>query len=261
MRQLDPAHWNTLRSRLLPDRPGPLVGLHMIATGLGEWWVDRFPSPRAAMMFVGGNLAFFGQAAAVDPERLSELIERQLRSWDRVFIEASGSFETRVTAALGVLQVWPRVILGLEGGPSHTGRLWPGTILRRVESGDTAAVAALSEDIQWISDTVGGPAGLARSALAWGAFVDGQLASIAVPAFIGDTFEDIGVATEEKFRGRGLSPACAARVVEDLRQRGRRGSWSTTPANAASLRVAHKLGYRKQRDDFLLIAGKTIGPA
>lgn len=258
MRQLDPSHWPALRGRLLPDRPGPLIGLHMLATGVGEWWVDRFPSPRVSMMFIGGNLAFFGQAEAIDPRRLSELIERQLRTWDRVFIEASGSFERQVTAALGPLQVWPRVILQLDGAPVHVSEAPPGTVVRRIESGDADVVASLSKDIQWIGDTFGGAQGLARSALAWGAFVDGQLASVAVPAFIGDTFEDIGIATEEKFRGHGLSPMCAAKVVDDIRHRGRRGSWSTTPTNAASLRVAHKLGYRKQRNDFLLVAGKAI---
>lgn len=258
MRQLDPAHWPALRRYLLPDRPGPLVGLHMLATGIGEWWVDRFPSPRVSMMFMGGNLAFFGQPEAIDARHLGDLIERQLRTWDRVFIEASGNFDKQVTKAVGPLQVWPRVILQLDGAPAQVTEASPGTVVRRIETADADRVTSLSEDIQWIGDTFGGARGLARSALAWGAFVDGQLVSVAVPAFIGDTFEDIGVATEEKFRGRGLSPACTAKVIEDLRHRGRRGSWSTTPTNAASLRVAHKLGYRKQRDDFLLIAGKTI---
>jgi RimJ/RimL family protein N-acetyltransferase len=35
-------------------------------------------------------------------------------------------------------------------------------------------------------------------------------------------------------------------------------SWSTAPNNTGSLRVADKLGFVKQRDDVLYVAGKPV---
>jgi len=75
---------------------------------------------------------------------------------------------------------------------------------------------------------------------------------------VGDRHEDIGVVTEAAFRGHGLSPACAARVMADIRGRRRTPSWSTSRDNTASRRVAEKLGFVKHRDDVLYIAGKPL---
>ena len=52
-----------------------------------------------------------------------------------------------------------------------------------------------------------------------------------------------GVATEPGSRGQGLSTACAGAVCQDVRDRGRIPSWTTSPDNTASLRVAAKLGF------------------
>ena len=42
---LTPAQTAALQDWFLPERVGPLVGPHVIATGRG--WVDRWPAPRA----------------------------------------------------------------------------------------------------------------------------------------------------------------------------------------------------------------------
>ena len=55
-----------------------------------------------------------------------------------------------------------------------------------------------------------------------------------------------------------LSPACASRVVRDVRGRGREPCWSTSPENIGSIRVAEKLGARKVRDDVLYRIGPEL---
>jgi predicted GNAT family acetyltransferase len=75
---------------------------------------------------------------------------------------------------------------------------------------------------------------------------------------VGAVYEDVGVATEPGFRGLGLSSACAAAVCRDVRRRGRLPSWTTSPDNTASLRVAAKLGFRHRRHDRLLVADVPI---
>jgi RimJ/RimL family protein N-acetyltransferase len=81
---------------------------------------------------------------------------------------------------------------------------------------------------------------------------------VACPFFIGERYEDLGVATEPDARGRGLSPACAAAVCRDVRGRGRVPTWTTSPDNTASLRVAAKLGARLHRRDRLLVVGIPV---
>jgi predicted GNAT family acetyltransferase len=130
--------------------------------------------------------------------------------------------------------------------------------VRRLEGADARHLQGLSPDSEWISATWGGASSLAASAAAWGAFIDGTLVSVAVPFFVGDRYEDLGVVTEAPYRGRGLSVACAARLAEEILGRGRAASWSTSPDNLPSLRVAEKVGFEKVRDDRLFVVGQPI---
>ena len=113
--------------------------------------------------------------------------------------------------------------------------------MRRLGPGDAGPLAGLSSETEWIASTWGGPGGLAASGTGWGAFDGRRLVAVACPFFVGQGHEDIGVATEPGFRGLGLSPACAWAVCQDVLRRGRVPSWTTSPDNTASLRVAAKL--------------------
>src|ERR687886_807494 len=64
---LTPPQTATLRDRFLPDWPGPLVGLHVIQTGHGACFADRWPAPRALLTDTAGNYAFTGDPAALAP--------------------------------------------------------------------------------------------------------------------------------------------------------------------------------------------------
>jgi RimJ/RimL family protein N-acetyltransferase len=123
---------------------------------------------------------------------------------------------------------------------------------------DTYHLWGLSPAADWIAKTWGGPAGLAAGGYAWGAFADRRLVSVACTFFVGDQYEEIGVVTEPAFRGQGLSAACAGALCGDILARGRRSSWTTSPDNAASLRVAAKLGFTVQRHDRLFVVGARI---
>ena len=154
------------------------------------------------------------------------------------------------------LKTWPRVVYVLEG----TAKLIDvdGILIRPLSAIDIDQVEAWARDMPWICDTWGGPAGLSTSGAAWGAFVADQLVSIACSFFVGTRHEEIGVATHPAFRGRGLSPACARRLCEDIRQRGRQTIWSTGTDWAASLRVAEKLGLRFLQHETLFVVGIEI---
>ncbi len=232
----------TLERWFVPDRPGPLVGLHVIRTGNGTCLVDRWPDPRALLVETAANYSLAG-----DPEALAPA---DLRGHLAGFVEAPPPFVPLLEAACPNMLVWDRVVLALHGPlpPAPPARL-----PRRLEADDAAALAALSGECRWVSRTWSGPAGLAASGTAWGVFDRDRLVSVACVFFVGDRYEEIGVATEPGFRGRGLSTLCAGAVCGDILRRGRTPSWTTSPDNAASFRVARKLGFSLQRRDCLYV--------
>jgi RimJ/RimL family protein N-acetyltransferase len=238
----------SLRDWFLPDRPGPLVGLHVLQTGHGACCVDCWPEPRVVLAETGGNLTLVGDPGVLTPD--------ELRPRLRGLVDAPPDFEPLLRAAAPELAVWARVILTLRGGPPPA--ISVDGAVRPLGATDADHLVGLSPEVAWITATWGGPAGLAASGHAWGAFRHGRLAAVACSFFVGVQYEDIGVVTEPAERGRGLSVACAGALCAAIRGRGRQPSWSTSPDNRASLRVAEKLGFVVQRHDRLLVVGQPI---
>lgn len=245
---LERSHWPTLRSWFQPERPGPLVGLHAIQTGRDGIGVDRWPDPRAVFAWSGANVGLAGDPAAFGPDDFP-------KDW-QAMVDAPPEFLPLLRRLAPKLASWDRIISELRAEPTY--RVPRGASVRRLEARDALLVERLDPDVAWICDTLGGPAGLAASGFAWGAFVDGKLASVAASFFVGERYEDIGVVTERAFRGRGLVPACAGRLAEEIRARGRTPSWTTSTDNRASLRVAEKLGFERSRDDVLYVVGMPL---
>jgi len=227
-----------------------MIAQHLLGTGNGSCLADRWPGPRALAVETGGNWALAGDPAAFDPAAVAGRVAG--------FVEAPAAFEPLLRAAARELHEWPRVIFTLEGpgGPAPAPRGAPR--VRRLGPGDAGPLAGLGSETDWIASTWGGPGGLAASGTGWGAFDGRRLVAVACPFFVGQGYEDLGVATEPGFRGLGLSPACAWAVCQDVRRRGRVPSWTTSPDNTASLRVAAKLGFRRQRRDRLLVVDAPV---
>lgn len=249
MEQLTPAQAATLKPRFLPERPGPLIGLHVLHTGNGTGWVDRWPDPQAVLMENADNYAFHGDAQALTPTDVQAHIQRG-------FIEAPEPFVPLLKAAFPDLRAWPRVVAEQRTVPDLVPD--PAALVRCLEPSDTASLHALDDDCAWISKTWGGPSGLAASGFGWGAFVGAHLVSVACTFFLGATYEEIGVVTAPTFRGARLSVACAAALCRDIWSRGHRPGWTTSPDNAASLRVADQLAFAFHRHDWLYVVGLSI---
>jgi RimJ/RimL family protein N-acetyltransferase len=239
-----------LRGELLgwfqPERPGPLIGPHVLLTGHGRLWADRWPAPRALLAATQDNYALRGDPAAWDVPAL----RRQVRG----FVEAPPAYEPLLRAVDPALRVWPRVVYALEGVPPKH-KAPPRAQVRAGQPADLAALAGLSQAVSWVFKTWGGAAGALAGGTLWGAWHEGRLVSVAVTFFRGGTYEDLGVATEPAYRGLGLNTACAAAACAAIVARGRTPSWNTSTDNAASCRVAEKLGFRRVRSDCLYVIG------
>lgn len=234
-----------------PERPGYLVGPHVLNTGYGRAWVDRFPNPRALLAETAGNYQFYGAPGDLSPEELAPLLKG--------FIDCPPEFEPLLRVACPDVITWERVVYQL------TDLLLVSTPIeveiRRLVEADVPALACLSQESGWVTKTWGGASGTAASGTAWGAFVEGKLASVACPFFMGIQYEDLGAATEPPYRGWGLSAACTHVLCQDVLQRGKMVSWNTSTDNLASIRVAEKVGFHFVRSDRLFVAGVKLPEA
>jgi predicted GNAT family acetyltransferase len=248
MKLLTPMQLGILAVWFLPEQPGPVIGSHVLQTGHGAGWADRWPQPRVLLIETSNNYALLGDADALNPSDLRGLIQGM--------VTASPDFKPLLQAVFPNLLLWDRVIYTLADAPNFT--VPAGTIVRRLTALDAYHLWGLLPDSRWIVKTWGGAAGLAGSGCAWGGFVNGRLASVACTFFMGYDYEEIGVITETEFRGRGLSGACAGALCQDIQARGKRPSWTTSLDNAPSKRVAEKLGFVLHRQDVLYVINSFI---
>ena len=75
------------------------------------------------------------------------------------------------------------------------------------------------------------------------AVVLGKVVATALTAARSERSADVGVYTQEEFRGLGYSTAAAATVVREVQEQRQIPVWSAGAHNQASLRVAEKLGF------------------
>lgn len=229
----------SIRHLFEPERPGPMIVGHIVHAGEGRVQVDRWPDPRVVCAELPGNLALRGDPSAVGADRIVD----QLTG----FVEAESDWLPVLRRSDPDVAVWDRVVASLPEEVAVRGS----DRAVRLGVADAAAIEDLPDDLSWISSTWGGPAGMASAEVAHGVYLDGMLASIALPFFLGRQYEDIGVVTRSEYRQQGLSADCARAVVADIRARRHIPSWTTSPDNIGSLAVAERLGFEHDRDDVL----------
>jgi RimJ/RimL family protein N-acetyltransferase len=223
-----------------PERPGPLIQQHVATSGVGRCRADRVVDPRTALAELpGDNVACRGEPMAVPGLR--------------GLVDAPPPWRPALEAVAPVA-VWQRLVAVLPDGAEPR----PRHAVRRLVAADATALAALDPSIAWISETWGGHAGLAASGRAWIAVDDDRPVAVAAAFFVGREYEDIGVVTDPGHRGRGLSSSCAAALVADIRARGHRPTWTTSPDNTGSRAVADRLGFVHVRDDVLYAVGVPV---
>jgi hypothetical protein len=143
MLELDRRDTESLRGRFLPERPGPLVGMHVIQTGHGRCLADCWPNPRAILVEAAQNYALLGDLAALTPESLRPHVEG--------FVEAQESFAPLLKAAFGQITVWERVIFSLRAAPRYT--LPRGFVVRRLRPDDAPYLEGLDPETSWVYKT------------------------------------------------------------------------------------------------------------
>jgi len=67
MIQLTQEQLTTLHDWFMPERPGPLIGPHILNTGHGTVRADRWPQPSAIFADTAGNCSLAGDPTAFAP--------------------------------------------------------------------------------------------------------------------------------------------------------------------------------------------------
>ena len=239
-----------LRRFFLPERPGPQTGLQALGEPRDLCLVDRWPEPRAVVVVGPGDLVLGGDPEVLRPAGLRALAHRGM-------IQAPPTFGSVLQQAYPDLRPWPRIVFTLQGRP--TPPLPAGITVRRLGADDGKLAGALLTRAKWVWEHYRSPEEMAASGLAWAAYADERCVSIALPHTRGERYEDLCVFTDPSFRGMGLSPACVEKLIQDVKHRGRVPSWSTAVDHKVSQRVAQKMGFQKDREDFAYITGPYTG--
>ncbi len=110
-----------------------------------------------------------------------------------------------------------------------------------------------------LPDELGNPAKFADN-LAWaifsGAVADGRIVAYAYTSARSGGYANIGVETCKAYRNRGYCTAAAALVARAVQEAGEVPVWSAGETNAASLRVAAKLGFERIGHKTYVIKGR-----
>jgi RimJ/RimL family protein N-acetyltransferase len=90
------------------------------------------------------------------------------------------------------------------------------------------------------------------------AVIAGKIVATALTTAYSDRYADIGVYTAEGFRGRGYATVGASLVAKSVQESGRIPTWGAGEHNAASLRVAEKLGFVEvSRRRYVIVAQRA----
>ena len=246
MSYMGPAQKQRMRNLVadaLGDTPETVIPSHLLRRGLAEAFVAGAPSQFDAAIVQSLSLTDEPWCFGSDPFILWELL-RQLDDWGQ------RRMSPNVTADLaGPLSSLVRreKIAQVQhcGDVYHTlvGRINSYAVpeVRPLDLGDTDLVTAFEKDPNRLSYKTFDD--LLTNGLAAGAVIDGRLVAIAHTNAITAGYGDIGVVTEPAHRGTGFATASASIVARRIKDLGRTPVWSAGEDNAASLRVAAKLGF------------------
>ena len=167
-----------------------------------------------------------------------------------VVLAAPPSWNEIVPARLGRTRVKTRAVeTWLRPEPEPRRETVVG--VRRLDLDDADAFADAAPP--WALRAWGGFADLLDHGVAFGAPGRSGLGAVAWVVESDHHLDKLGVTTDPRFRRLGLGQAVASALLDEVTfERHRHPLWVTDPANTASIRLAHSLGFRTRIRETLL---------
>ena len=237
----------------LGDTPETAISAHKLRRGLCRAYVAGDPSHFDGAVIESFDLPEEPAAFGADPEVLWGLLQ-SVEGWECVNVASA------IAPALGrLLEERMRVPVRHHGDIYHVltrpAAPFPNDAVRQLALDDLELLK--SGPFAFPGGGFGGPGPLLAHGIAACAIVAGQIACFAHTYARSALHADIGVATVEAWRGRGFGTDAASLVARRVQEAGQTPVWSAGEDNAASLRVAQKIGFIPVSRRVYLVPGKA----
>ena len=231
---------------VLGDTPETAIPTHLLRQGLADAYVCGSSTKFDAVIVQSRSLLHEPWCFGDDPHAACKLLS-QISGWSgrgispNVHVNLAGPLST-------LIQQEGHFRVRRYGDLYHTliGRLHSFSVreVRPLDMGDADLLSTSHTDPHRLGFNTFED--LLTDGVAAGAVVNGKLVSLAHTNAVTAGYGDIGVATDDEWRGMGLATASACIVARHLLERGKTPVWSTGEDNMPSLRVATKLGFTEE---------------
>ena len=236
-------HERDLLADALGDTPETPIPTHVLRRGLADAYIAGSLPHFDGAMVQSHSLPYEPWCFGTDPDALWQLL-RRLKDWGR-----RGMTPNVSTDLAGPLSTLMKRTAKVE--VRHYGDVYH-TLTERVVEFATPEVRLLDlGDSDLLCSFESDPSRLGfktfedllKNGFAAGAVIDRKLVALAHTNAVTGNYGDIGVVTDDAWRGKGFASASACIVASRIRELGRTPVWSAGEDNVASLRVAAKLGF------------------
>ena len=225
----------------LGDTPETVIATHLLRRGLCRAYVAGEPANFEGAIVQARHLPTEPLAFGSAPHVLWRLL-RSVQGWDCILAgsECAPTLAKVVKQELGVSVRYLDDISHVLNGPAAT---YHDAAVRELTRDDLNLLASAPPELRdacWES-----PRELLSEGFVACAVVSGAIVATALTSARSARYAEVGVYTDQSFRRRGLATAAASVVVRRVQNAGLTPVWSAGEHNAASLRVAQKLGFRE----------------
>jgi GNAT superfamily N-acetyltransferase len=239
-RLLEPEQYPALASAL-GDTPDTVQSVHMLHRGSCKAYVAGDPDTSEGAIVQAVDWPEEPTGFGSDPEVLWALL-RLVEGWTCILVDSGCAPELAaiMEAEMGSQTRYLDDVTHVLAGPV---RVFRDRAVRRLTSADLPLLEAAPLELRaglWSS-----PRELLTEGIIASAVVSGEIVATALTTACTDRYADIGVYTQEPYRGRGYATAAASMVAQAAQEDGWTPIWGAGAHNAASLRIAQKLGFEK----------------
>ena len=227
----------------LGDTSETVIPTHLLRRGLADAYIAGILPRFDGAIVQSHSLPYEPWCFGTDPDVLWQLL-RRLKDWGRRGMSPNVSIDLAGPLS-ALMKRTAKVEVRHYGDVYHKliGRVneFATPEVRLLSLGDSDLLAAFESDPRRLGFKTFED--LLKNGFVAGAVVDGRLVALAHTNAVTGNYGDIGVNTEDAWRGKGFASASASIVARRIQDLGRTPVWSAGEDNVASLRVAAKLGF------------------
>jgi RimJ/RimL family protein N-acetyltransferase len=251
MPELHPAGYASVRPLVPPSHDaGHMTFAHAVLDGTlpARVFVDDVAAPRTALIcpdcgfFLALGAPSAGFVDALVPELARDSVDRPNEA--SLIVASTPAWEAALDGVLRTKE--RRNEYHYEPRGTSAPRLSGGLRLEPIDEG-IARQFGFGID-PWVIRTWGGPAGFVARSFGLAVMAGDELAAICAACALGGGEAEIEIATDPRYRRRGLAVAAGEAFIAECSRRGLVPAWTCASRNEPSVRSAARLGFVQFRD-------------